>query len=248
MIDTEFRFNKKDIAQKFKEWVEQFQNDDEKGYEPGHAKEIEYSKMGNLRKIQKAYKFVLKKSVMSLRQLYIHDDKKYKKIKGELESYITNKIRTTSSGSIYLKVDGLITFSGDKEEYENWVVQDKRNQDRLIRKIIDELNGFIEGKGTDETNKPILNDDQVEEPTKTEITMSKEELVEKYIFTMFSESDIRDYVIGIENDSQNEIDIFEENFTKKLAENFKVDTVNSEMMLANFRMMYKRKLKEKQSE
>ena len=244
MIDTDFRFDKNDIVRDFKDWIEKFQNDDEDNYEPSHAKEVEYSKLENLRKIQKIYKFALKNSIMNLRRVYIHDDKKFKEVKGKLETYISNKIRSTSSGSIYLKVDGLISFSGDKKEYEDWVVQDKRNQERLIRKIIEELNGFIEGKNSDETNKPILND-YIEEPIIIDSIISNEQVVEKYIMTLFSEGDVREYIVGIENDWQDEIDIFEENFAKKLRENFSVDIDSTMMMLAGFKVKYKAKLEEK---
>ena len=66
MIDTDFRFDKNDIVRDFKDWIEKFQNDDEDNYEPSHAKEVEYSKLENLRKIQKIYKFALKNSIMNL--------------------------------------------------------------------------------------------------------------------------------------------------------------------------------------
>ena len=44
MTDTDFRIDKKSVLKKFEEWILHFQDDEEVGYDPGHAKEIEYSK------------------------------------------------------------------------------------------------------------------------------------------------------------------------------------------------------------
>jgi len=160
MIETEFKFNKKELVPKFKEYIGQYRDDDNRRYEPKNAKEVEYSKYDILKKIRNIYMWAFNESVLELRNMYNHDESKFIDVKNKILDYINNKIRSTSDGSIYLKVHDFETFNGEKDQYEEWVVKNKKNQERLIRKIVDELNAHIEGILNDDDNKPILNDEE----------------------------------------------------------------------------------------
>jgi len=128
--------------------------------------------------------WVLQESILELRQMYIHDDKKFNEIKNALNSHIVNKIKSVSDGTIYLKAGDIFTFSGNKEEYEEWVLKNKNNQERLIKSIVNEFNSLIDGTFKDDDNKPILNDDEYIEPTKE---YTNEEMA-NFIFSKIDDS------------------------------------------------------------
>jgi len=133
----------------------------------------------------------LKEVLLQIRQNHIHDDNVFNQVKGGISNYIRNKIRSASDGSIYLKVPDLVTFNGDIEQYHEWVVKNKKNQERLLRKIIDELNNFLEGEKDDDNNKPILNDEDYQEIITLEDTM-------EYLTSKLDE------IIDLENESDEE--------------------------------------------
>lgn len=158
MNEKNFQINKKTIVSKFRELVKKHA-DKEDDYNPKNAKSV-----GNHRdyfvldKIRAIYNWIIDEVKIELRRMYIHDDKEYKKVVGKLENYVRNKIRTEKDGTMYLRVNKQLTFSGDNKEYRDNFVQNRNKQLSVFRKIVDELNGFLNGEEDTDENKPILND------------------------------------------------------------------------------------------
>ena len=120
------------------------------------------------------YQWVLKNSILDLRHNYIHNDDEFKQLKGDIENYIRNKIRSRSDGLIYMKVKD-ITFDGNQDQYKDHLVKNKTKLFSLIRKIVDDLNGFLNGEAEVDKNKPVLNDDYIREEVVEEVPVIEEE-------------------------------------------------------------------------
>lgn len=193
-IETEFRFDKRKLVPAFKEYIDQYTSDDEKEFQPKNAKEVTVSKLEILRKVQNVYEWVLKESLLDIRQMYVHDDKKFEEVKNHIKSYIKNKIRSTSDGQVYLKVGDFMSFTGDKEQYEEWIVNSRRNQERIVRKVIDDLNSFLENGEKEDGNKPILNDSEF---VKT-VQLTNEDIVQ-YIFDKMDQKLVEQFVESSNN-------------------------------------------------
>lgn len=226
-----FKIDKNDLIPKFKEYISQYAGDEEK-FEPKYAKEVKYSRYNILKKIQKIYYWVLKNAILDLRQRFIHDDKMFNDVKGKIESHINNKIRTSSDGTIYLKV-GDISFDGDKDQYDEWIVSNKKNQERLIRKIVDELNSVLDGNVDVDENKPILSDE--------DYTESIEEVVEENSNVMLTEEEFDKLVDASDILDKLEAKLSENGLEKERA----VETANKTWNLVR---EYKLKKLEKDSE
>lgn len=223
-MTTDFRIDKDKLVEKFKSYLDQYVSDDEKEFQPKSAKETQYSKLDILRKVQKIYLWVLNNSLLNLRQMYIHDDEQFKNIKHSIESYISNKVRTRSDGQLYLNVPGLCQFSGDKEEYMEWIVWNKKNQERLIRKIIDELNNFISGNVEDDGGRPILNDDEYK------ILVAKNEdkivCIQNEINEFMDEDRMSEYLVALMSKDSDKIEEIETALVEFVVERIDVsDTV-----------------------
>lgn len=160
MEGIDFTINKEKTASDFKDYIRQYTDEEEEKFEPKNAKEIAYSTLNILRKVQNIYFWVINNSAIDMRRNFIHNDKLFKKVMNLLKSHVQNKIRTTSDGRVYLKVGDLVAFSGDKDEYDEWIVDNKNNQNRIVRNIVDELNLVLQGKKDDDENKSVLNDKQ----------------------------------------------------------------------------------------
>ena len=59
---------------------------------------------------------------------------------------------------MYLRVNKQLTFNGDNKENRDNFVQNRNKQLSVFRKIVDELNGFLNGEEDTDKNKSILND------------------------------------------------------------------------------------------
>ena len=203
-----FEINKKNTVEKFRDYVKKF-DDRSDQYDP------EYGKKTNtptnyyvLDRIRSLYQWVLQDSMLNLRHFYIHDDDEFKKIKGDVENFIRNKIRSRSDGTIYLKV-GSIEFNGSKEQYKEYIVKNRSKLLSVIRKIVDDLNSFFAGEDEKDSNKPILNDinivkeEEVEQPVEEPDVESTEEVLEEDK-DIFIETDLNFKSILEEMNNENE--------------------------------------------
>ena len=158
MSENFFQINKKDVVSKFKTYVKQH-SDPTDDYNPHSAKPVaNHRNYNTLDRIRALYHWVISESKLELRRKYIHNDKEFKEIIGKLESYTRNKIKSQKDGTMYLKVNNQLTFTGDQETYRDNFVQNSVKQLSMIRKIVDELNGVLAGEEIEDPNKPILND------------------------------------------------------------------------------------------
>ena len=157
-----FQFNKNKTVDDFKRYIKKFEKPED-DYNPSNAKKLQTpSNYYVLDRIRSLYQWVLKNSILDLRHNYIHNDDEFKQLKGDIENYIRNKIRSRSDGLIYMKVKD-ITFDGNQDQYKDHLVKNKTKLFSLIRKIVDDLNGFLNGEAEVDKNKPVLNDDYIRE-------------------------------------------------------------------------------------
>lgn len=152
---TDFRINKNEIIKKFKKFVDEHVTPNDT-FAPLNAKEIKVKKLDVLDKILFLYEFVVKKSMIDLKRHYISDDVQFNNVKNKLQSYVKNKLRSTSDGHIYINVNNLIEFDGDKDQYYDEILKTKTKQSRVIRNIVDELNSYLDGNRIEEKGKPFL--------------------------------------------------------------------------------------------
>ena len=177
-----FQINKKKTVESFREYTKKFEKPQD-DYHPKHAKKlVTPTKYFVLDRIRSLYQWVLENSVLELRHHFIHNDDEFKLAKGQAENFIRNKVRSQSDGNIYMKVKD-ITFDGSQEQYKAWIVQNKTKLLSVIRKIVDDLNGFFEGEVDEDSNKPVLNGSlyeevEVEEPVE-EVVETPEPVVEE---------------------------------------------------------------------
>ena len=177
-----FQINKKKTVESFREYTKKFEKPQD-DYHPKHAKKlVTPTKYFVLDRIRSLYQWVLENSILELRHHFIHNDDDFKLAKGQAENFIRNKIRSQSDGNIYMKVKDL-TFDGSQEQYKDWIVQNKTRLLSVIRKIVDDLNGFFEGAVDEDSNKPVLNGSlyeevEVEEPVE-EVAETPEPVVEE---------------------------------------------------------------------
>ena len=177
-----FQINKKKTVEAFREYAKKFDRPQD-DYHPKHAKKlVTPTKYFVLDRIRSLYQWVLENSILELRHHFIHNDDDFKLAKGQAENFIRNKIRSQSDGNIYMKVKDL-TFDGSQEQYKEWIVQNKTKLLSVIRKIVDDLNGFFEGAVDEDSNKPVLNGSlyeevEVEEPVE-EVAETPEPVVEE---------------------------------------------------------------------
>jgi hypothetical protein len=169
-----FQINKNKTVDDFKNYIKKFEKPED-DYNPSNAKKLQTpSNYYVLDRIRSLYQWVLKNSILDLRHSYIHNDDEFKQLKGDIENYIRNKIRSRSDGLIYMKVKD-VTFDGNQDQYKDHLVKNKTKLFSLIRKIVDDLNGFLNGEAEVDKNKPVLNDDYVREEVVEETPVIEEE-------------------------------------------------------------------------
>ena len=169
-----FQFNKNKTVDDFKRYIKKFEKPED-DYNPSNAKKLQTpSNYYVLDRIRSLYQWVLKNSILDLRHSYIHNDDEFKQLKGDIENYIRNKIRSRSDGLIYMKVKD-VTFDGNQDQYKDHLVKNKTKLFSLIRKIVDDLNGFLNGEAEVDKNKPVLNDDYIREEVVEEVPVIEEE-------------------------------------------------------------------------
>ena len=169
-----FQINKNKTVDDFKNYIKKFEKPED-DYNPSNAKKLQTpSNYYVLDRIRSLYQWVLKNSILDLRHSYIHNDDEFKQLKGDIENYIRNKIRSRSDGLIYMKVKD-VTFDGNQDQYKDHLVKNKTKLFSLIRKIVDDLNGFLNGEAEVDKNKPVLNDDHIREEVVEEEPVIEEE-------------------------------------------------------------------------
>ena len=158
MNEDFFQIDKKEILSKFRNFANKHA-EREDDYNPQHSRTTN-NPTGYfiLDRIRSLYHWIIDQIKIDLRRKYIHDDKQFKKAVGELENYARNKIRAQKDGTMYLRVNNQLTFSGDKKQYREELVQSVNKQISVVKKIIDELNNFLRNEEPEDENKPILND------------------------------------------------------------------------------------------
>ena len=161
MSEDFFQIDKKEILSKFKELVNKH-SEREDDYNPEHARSTN-NPTGYyiLDRVRSLYHWIIEQIKIELRRKYIQDDEQFKKVFGNLENYARNKIRAQKDGTMYLRVNNQITFSGDKKQYRDELVQSRNKQISVVKKIVDELNNFLRNEEPEDENKPILNDTSV---------------------------------------------------------------------------------------
>ena len=169
-----FQINKNKTVDDFKNYIKKFEKPED-DYNPSHAKKLQTpSNYYVLDRIRSLYQWVLKNSILDLRHSYIHNDDEFKQLKGDIENYIRNKIRSRSDGLIYMKVKD-ITFDGNQDQYKDYLVKNKTKLFSLVRKIVDDINSFLNGEAEVDRNKPVLNDDHIKEEVVEEVPVIEEE-------------------------------------------------------------------------
>jgi len=169
-----FQFNKNKTVDDFKKYIKKFEKPED-DYNPSNAKKLQTpSNYYVLDRIRSLYQWVLKNSILDLRHNYIHNDDEFKQLKGDIENYIRNKIRSRSDGLIYMKVKDVI-FDGNQDQYKDHLVKNKTKLFSLVRKIVDDLNEFLNGEAEVDKNKPVLNDDHIREEVVEEVPVIEEE-------------------------------------------------------------------------
>jgi len=158
MNEDFFQIDKKEILSKFRNFANKHA-EREDDYNPQHSRTTN-NPTGYfiLDRIRSLYHWIIEQIKIDLRRKYIHDDKQFKKAVGELENYARNKIRAQKDGTMYLRVNNQLTFSGDKKQYREELVQSVNKQISVVKKIVDELNNFLRNEEPEDENKPILND------------------------------------------------------------------------------------------
>ena len=161
MSEDFFQIDKKEILSKFKELVNKH-SEREDDYNPEHARSTN-NPTGYyiLDRVRSLYHWIIEQIKIELRRKYIQDDEQFKKVFGNLENYARNKIRAEKDGTMYLRVNNQLTFRGDKKQYRDELVQSRNKQISVVKKIVDELNGFLRDEEPEDENKPILNDTSV---------------------------------------------------------------------------------------
>ena len=161
MSEDFFQIDKKEILSKFKELVNKH-SEREDDYNPEHARSTN-NPTGYyiLDRVRSLYHWIIEQIKIDLRRKYIQDDEQFKKVFGNLENYARNKIRAQKDGTMYLRVNNQLTFSGDKKQYRDELVQSRNKQISVVKKIVDELNNFLRDEEPEDENKPILNDTSV---------------------------------------------------------------------------------------
>jgi hypothetical protein len=153
-----FKIDKNDILDKFKDFLDKNSTKEEGETRITSAEEKPSSKLDILYRVLEIYNFVFQNCLMKLRHAYIYDDNEFNRVKNGLQNYIKNKIRSTIDGRLYIKIGTLVALSGDRDEYEDWVLGDKRKVYSIVKAIVDELNDYLSGSPIEEKNKSIIFD------------------------------------------------------------------------------------------
>ena len=132
MNEDFFQIDKKEILSKFRNFANKHA-EREDDYNPEHSRSTNnptgYFILDRIRALQH---WIIEQIKIDLRRKYIHDDKQFKKVVGNLENYARNKIRAQKDGTMYLRVNNQLTFRGDKKQYREELVQSVNKQISVV--------------------------------------------------------------------------------------------------------------------
>ena len=149
-----FEIDKKYILERYKE----FMAEKEETSADIDDLNLKPSRRAVLQRVLTLYNFIVNNSIPLIRRQYVHDDETFSFIQNKLKSYVKNKLRSSSDGNIYIKINNLVALNGDLEEYKKWLTNNKNTQYNVVKNIVDELNLFLKGQPVEDKNKPVLND------------------------------------------------------------------------------------------
>ena len=242
MNEDFFKIDKKEILSKFRNFANKHA-EREDDYNPAHSRTTDHpSGYFILDRVRALYHWVIEEIKIDLRREYINNDDKYKKVVGELENYARNKIRAQNDGTMYLRVNNKLTFSGDKKQYRDELVQSRNKQISVVKNIVDELNAFLRNEEPEDENKSILNDMSLKrtykEHTPEEIAdIILQEVPEDYLLEISKHNFInfnnKMYILMDKYnvtaaDTKEIINKIQESFTPQESENDEAETDNSE--------------------
>lgn len=153
-----YKINKKQIVEKFKQYTKN-------NYDESSTYGLDNNNNNNLNKIKDIYLYIINNIKLDIRREFIHDDKAFKSVINLLMNRVNNKIRTNNDGQLYISVgdNDQIKFNGDYEQYKTQLISNLKNQERVIKKMVDELNSVLDGTIKNEEGKVIIKNRAIKE-------------------------------------------------------------------------------------
>ncbi len=115
---------------------------------------LELSDIERIEKVKNLYKKIGQSIIQILKKEYQHDDKVYNELRKRILTKINNKIRTDTSGKVFIIINNQKYF-GDIEGYEKMFVNSKLKFKNLFKSIVKELINTLEND-TKELGKTFL--------------------------------------------------------------------------------------------
>lgn len=155
-----YKINKKEITEKFKEYTKN-NYDENSSYDLNNNN----NNINNLNKIKDIYLYIINNIKLDIRKEFIHDDKAFKSAINLLMNRVNNKIRTNNDGQLYISIgnNDQIKFDGDYEQYKTQLISNLKNQERVIKKMVDELNSVLDGTIKNEEGRVLIKNRAIEE-------------------------------------------------------------------------------------
>lgn len=186
----EFRFNKKDMIEKFKNYINRNATDSDTYGSSG--KEVQYrNEYYTLDKIRTIYKHLINLNKLDIRKEFIHDDDQFYNVLNQLYNRVENKIRSRSDGDLYMSVgvEDPLVFDGSDDQYKEYVFNNKQKQQQLIRRIVDELNSVLEKNAPKEEDRAILID--------TDLPPKKKDLTNEDVANILLQNIPEEYIVEL---------------------------------------------------
>jgi hypothetical protein len=116
-------------------------------------------RLENLERVKKLYDDVLKLIDRNLRGKYGYDDELLTKTKNKLLNRIDNKIRSNGQGELFIQIGEQIYYTGSAKEYEKFFSSSKRNFNKVLGAIANELLSVVNNTAPKEIGKSLKYDD-----------------------------------------------------------------------------------------
>jgi hypothetical protein len=118
----------------------------------------ENKKLENLERAKQLYVDVLKLIDRNLREKYGYSDELLKTVKTKLLNRVDNKVRSNGQGELFVQIGDSIYYTGAAKEYEKFFSSSKRNFNKVIKAIANELLNVLNDKAFKETGKSLKHD------------------------------------------------------------------------------------------